>query len=200
MSIFDYASNEGRNLLFGLPNSEELIGRTALFSDGSAVKFGNELAVKCDDDLFLVDMAGRLLLVEELPDESLKALDTEKAAACASALPEILEGWETELGLASGYMLTAAFKNGAVTLAPSPEPDIPNPFSSGEPARKAPEAPLASPVTLALQAVETGDKRFLFRFPETGETVFFDARRFLLYAIARGRIVTGFVELPPKEK
>ena len=42
-------------------------------------------------------------------------------------------------------------------------------------------------------------KRFLFRFPETGEVVFFNARRFLLYALMEGRTVTGFVEIPPKE-
>ena len=196
-SLFDYVSNEGKNTVFGLPATEELTGRTALLPDGEAVCFGDELAVKCDDDLFLADAAGRLLLVEEQPDESLTALDTEKAAAGADALPEELEGWETDLSFASGYVLTALFKNGSLTLKPSPEPVLPD--LAGKPA--APRSPvcLADPVTFALQAVETGEKRFLFRFPETGETVFFDARRFLLYALLRGRIVAGFVEIPPKE-
>jgi len=63
---------------------------------------------------------------------------------------------------------------------------------------KEPEV-LADPVTYTLETVVTGDKRFLFRFPETGEVVFFNARRFLLYALMEGRTVTGFVEIPPKE-
>lgn len=200
-TLFDYISNDGKYPLFGLPSTEELAGRTACLPDGSKVLFGNELAVKCDDDLFLADVAGKLLLAEELPDESLKALDTEKEAADASALPEALEAWETDLSFASGYVLTALFKDGALTLKPSPEPVIPNPFSSGEEpaAPKAAEVPAAPPMTLSLQAVEIGEKRFLLRFPETGEILFFDGRRFLLYTIVRGRIVTGFVELPPKK-
>lgn len=200
-NLFNYVSNEGKNLLFGLPSTEELVGRSAFLPDGTEVCFGEELAVKCDDDLFLADMPGRILLAEELPDESLKALDTEKATAGASALPEALEGWETELSFASGYILAAVFKDGTLTLSPSPEPVIPNPYASDdEPAApEAPEAPSVPPVTFSLQAVETGEKRFLLRFPETGETVFLDARRFLLYGILRGRIVAGFVELPPRE-
>ena len=71
-----------------------------------------------------------------------------------------------------------------------------NPFTSGK--KPAAETPEAEALTLALRAVKTGDKRFLLRFPETGETVFFSARRFLLYALLGGRIVTGFVEIPPK--
>jgi hypothetical protein len=199
-NLFNYVSNEGKNLLFGLPSTEELVGKSAFLPDGTEVRFGDELAVKCDDDLFLADMAGKILLAEEIPDESLKALDTEKATAGASALPEALEGWETELSFASGYVLTAVFKDGTLTISPSPEPVIPNPYvSDDEPAPpEAPEAPGNPPVTLSLQAVETGEKRFLLRFPETGETIFLDARRFLLYGILRGRIVAGFVELPPK--
>lgn len=200
-NLFDYVSDGGRNLLFGLPSTEELVGRSAFLPDGTEVRFGDELAVKCDDDLFLIDMAGKILLAEELPDGSLKVLDTEKTTAGASALPEALEGWESELSFASGYILTAVFKDGTLTLSPSPEPVVSSPFASDdEPAPpEAPEAPAAPPVTLSLQAVETGEKRFLLRFPETGETVFLDARRFLLYGILRGRIVAGFVELPPKE-
>ena len=196
-TLLDYVSNDGNSLLYGLPASEELAGRTAWLPDGSALSFSDELAVKCDDDLFLALHGGRLLLVEERADESLQALDTAAAAADASALPEELEGWETDLCLASGYVLTGLFRDGALTLRPSPEPVMQyNPFTSGKkPAARAPEAP---PLTLRLQAVKTGDKRFLLRFPETGETVFFSARRFLLYAILGGRIVTGFVEIPAK--
>ena len=76
-NLFDYFTNEGKNTPFGLPFTEELIGRTALLPDGEKVSFGNELAVKCDNDLFLADAAGRILLVEEQPDESLTALDAE---------------------------------------------------------------------------------------------------------------------------
>ena len=196
-TFFDYVSNEGKSLLFGLPASEELAGRTARLPDGTEIRFADELAVKCDDDLFLAEAAGRLLLVEELADESLKALDAAAAAADATALPEELEGWETDLCLASGYVLTALFKDGALTLRPSPEPVMEyNPFTSGK--KPAAETPEAEALTLALRAVKTGDKRFLLRFPETGETVFFSARRFLLYALLGGRIVTGFVEIPPK--
>ena len=58
---------------------------------------------------------------------------------------------------------------------------------------------LADPETYALETVVTGEKRFLFHFPETGEVVFLNARRFLLYALMGGRTITGFVEIPPKE-
>lgn len=198
--IFDYISNEGKSVLFGLPTTEELIGREAFLPDGEKVCFGNEMAIKCDDDLFLVDMAGRILLVEEQEDLSLKALDAEKAATGKDTIPEDLEGWETDLSFASGYVLTALFKDGKLTLTPSPEPEIPEAFAGmRNPSEdKAPEV-LPDPETYALETVITGDKRFLFRFPETGEVVFFDARRFLLYALLEGRTVTGFVEIPPKE-
>ena len=198
-TLLRYISNEGGSALFGLPATEELIGRTACLPDGGELRFGEETAVKCDDDLFLTVQAGKTMLVEELPDESLRALCAEEAAAEASALPEALEGWETELCFASGYVLNAAFRDGSLTLSPSPEPVIPNPFASGEAAApKAPEAPAAPPLTLRLCALETGEKRFLLHFPETGETVFLDGRRFLLYAILEGRIVAGFVEVPAK--
>ena len=199
-TFFAYASDGGKNALFGLPATEELIGRTARFPDGTELRFDRELAVKCDDDLFLAETAGGPVLVEELPDERLSAIDAAAATAAASALPEELEGWETELSLATGCVLVAAFKDGAVTLRPSPEPVIPNPFAPGGAQKpKAPETPAAAPLTLRLQAVRTGDKRFLLRFPETGETVFFDGRRFLLYGLVGGRVATGFVEIPPKE-
>ena len=195
-TFFDYISNDGKDLVFGLPFTEELAGRSAALPDGSAVRFGKGLAVKCDDDLFLADVSGRLLLVEELPDESLKALDAETATVGAEALPEALEGWETDFCFASGYVLNASFGNGKLTLRPSPEPDPSNLYSAGGAAAPKAEAPLAA---LPLQAAETGDKRFLLRFPETGETVFLDARRFLLYAIFGGRIAAGFVEAPARE-
>ena len=199
-TFYDYFSNEGKNTVFGLPYTEELTGRSAVFPEGSAIRFGDELAVKCDDNLFLAAAAGKTLLVEELPDESLKAMDAEKATADAADLPEELEGWVTDLCLSSGCVLTAAFRAGTLTLSPSPEPDVANPFSSdGKPAApKAPETPAAPPVSFALNAVKTGEKRFLLRFPETGEILFLDARRFLLYGILRGRNVTRFVEIPPK--
>ena len=200
-TLFDIISNNGKNLLFGLPATEELAGRKALLPEGSELPLGGALAVKCDDDLFLACAAGKLYLAEELPDGSLKALDAELATAGASVLPEALEGWETDLCFASGYVLTAVFRDGTLTLRPSPEPVIANPFASGG-ALEAPQLPATPPTplaTLPLNAAETGEKRFLLRFPETGETVFLDARRFLLYAILRGRIVTGFVEAPAKD-
>ena len=198
--LFDYISNDGKNVLFGVPTTEELIGREALLPDGEKVCFGNEMAIKCDDDLFLVDLGGRILLVEEAEDLSLKALDAEKAASGANTIPEDLEGWETDLSLASGYVLTGLFADGKLRLAPSPEPEIPEAFAGmrNPSENKEPEV-LADPVTYTLETVVTGDKRFLFRFPETGEVVFFNARRFLLYALMEGRTVTGFVEIPPKE-
>ena len=200
-TFYDLISNDGQNTVFGLPFTEELTGRSALLPDGTAVRFDTQLAVKCDDDLFLADMDGRILLVEELPDESLKALDAEKTAAGASALPEALEGWTTDLCMASGYVLTASFRAGTLTLRPSPEPDIADPFPSGGglTAPRTRETPGEALAALPLEAAETGEKRFLFRFPETGEILFLNARRFLLYAILRGRIAAGFVEIPPKE-
>ena len=198
--LFDYISNDGKNVLFGVPTTEELIGREALLPDGEKVCFGNEMAIKCDDDVFLVDLGGRILLVEEAEDLNLKALDAEKAASGANTIPEDLEGWETDLSLASGYVLTGLFADGKLRLAPSPEPEIPEAFAGmrNPSENKEPEV-LADPVTYTLETVVTGDKRFLFRFPETGEVVFFNARRFLLYALMEGRTVTGFVEIPPKE-
>ncbi len=199
MTFYDYISNQGKYTVFGLPFTEELFGRSATFPDGGEIRFGKELAVKCDDDLFLADTAGKLLLVEELPDESLKVLDAETETAGKSVLPAELEGWETDLCLASGYVLTALFREGELTLSPSPEPVVTNPFSGGTAAAPVVrEESAAAPVTFALEAVRTGEKRFLLRFPETGEIVFLDGRRFLFYAILRGRIVTGFVEIPPK--
>ena len=198
--LFDYISNDGKNVLFGVPTTEEVIVREALLPDGEKVCFGNEMAIKCDDDLFLADVGGRILLVEEAEDLSLKALDAEKAASGANTIPEDLEGWETDLSLASGYVLTGLFADGKLRLAPSPEPEIPDAFAGmrNPSENKEPEV-LADPVTYTLETVVTGDKRFLFRFPETGEVVFFNARRFLLYALMEGRTVTGFVEIPPKE-
>ena len=198
--LFDYISNDGKNVLFGVPTTEELIGREALLPDGEKVCFGNEMAIKCDDDLFLVDLGGRILLVEEAEDLNLKALDAEKAASGANTIPEDLEGWETDLSLASGYVLTGLFADGKLRLAPSPEPEIPEAFAGmrNPSENKEPEI-LADPVTYTLETVVTGDKRFLFRFPETGEVVFFNARCFLLYALMEGRTVTGLVEIPPKE-
>lgn len=196
-NLFDYSSNDGKNTVFGLPTTEELTGRAALLPDGGKICFGDELAVKCDDDLFLADAAGKLLLVEEQPDESLKAQYAEEIAAGAAKLPADLEGWETDLCFASGYVLTALFQNGSLTLKPSPEPELPN--MEGKKSEVPKEIP-ADPVTFALEAVEIGEKRFLLRLPETNETVFFDARRFLLYALLRGRTVAGFVEIPPKTR
>ncbi len=196
-TLFDSITYEGKYALFGLPTTEELTGRTALLPDGAALCFGEELAVKCDDDLFLAEKEGRLYLIKEQPDESLQALDAVKTATDAPALPAPLEGWETELSFASGYVLKAEFADEKLTLSPSPEPVMgANPFTSGNAA--APEAPEAPPVTFALKAVETDEKRFLFHLPETGETVLFNARRFLFYALLRGRVVTGFAEIPPR--
>ena len=198
-TFFDCVTDEGKYPLFGLPATEELKGRSARLPDGPEVRFGEELAVKCDDDMFLAEKEGRLLLIEELPDESLKALDAEKETALAASLPPALEGWENDLSFASGNVLTALFKDGALTLRPTPEPAPGSLFApGGAPAPKAPEAPAAPLAAFRLQAVETGDKRFLLRFPETGETVFLNARRFLLFAIRQGKIAAGFMEVPAR--
>lgn len=198
-TLFDYISNGEKNTVFGAPFTEELQNRSALLPDGAALRFDRELAVKCDDDLFLAEKEGRLYLIRELPDESLTALDAELETAGAAVLPEALEGWVTDLCFASGYVLTAAFKGGALTLSESPEPVVSGMFGSG--GLNAPETRKALPPlgTLAMEAVEIDRKRFLFRFPETGEIIFFNGRRFLFYAILRGRLVAGFVEIPPKE-
>ncbi len=200
MTLFEYMTDHGKYRPFSLPASEELTGRTARFPDGRELSFGGEPALKCDDELFLVSLGDRRLLVEERPDGDLEARDAEALTEGLSKLPEALEGWETDLCFASGYVLTALFKDGALTLRPSPEPIIANPFGSGG-ALEAPKVQEAPPVlaTLSLRAVKTGEKRFLLRFPETGETVFLDGRRFLLYALLRGRIVTGFVEVPARD-
>lgn len=200
MNLFDYISNEGKSVVFGLPTTEELIGREALLPDGEKICFGSEMAIKCDDDLFLANVAGRILLVEENEDLSLKALDAEKAAGGKNALPEDLEGWETDMSFASGYVLTAKFADGKLDLKPSPTPEIPAVYAEEKKYSPAMEPEVClDPITFALETVVTDDKRFLFRFPETGEVLFFDARRFLLYALLGGRTVTGFVEIPPKE-
>ena len=109
-TLFDYISNGEKNTVFGAPFTEELQNRSALLPDGAALRFDRELAVKCDDDLFLAEKEGRLYLIRELPDESLTALDAELETAGAAVLPEALEGWVTDLCFASGYVLTAAFK------------------------------------------------------------------------------------------
>ena len=195
-TLVEFITDGGKYPLFGLPATEELSGRTATLPDGRLLHFGEETAVKCDDDLFLIEKEGKLLLAEELADERLRVLDAGQAAGEASALPPALEGWETDLSFASGYVLTAAFQDGTLTLRPSPEPDMSNLFAAPSKAKETPDGPRA---TFALKAAEVGEKRFLFSFPETGETVFFSARRFLLYAILGGRIVTGFVEAPARE-
>lgn len=199
-SLFDYISDGGKNLIYGLPATEELIGRTAKLPCGCELAFDKELAVKADDDLFLAEKDGKVYLIEELADESLKAIDAAETAAAADALPADIEGWEVDLGLASGVVLTATFKGGELTLKPSPEPVVNNPFSSsGKPGGSAaPAAPDAPPVAFPIKCAEIGAKRFVFLFKETGEVLFFNARRFLLYALLNGRIVTGFVEIPAR--
>lgn len=198
--LFDYISNDGKSVVFGLPTTEELIGREALLPGGEKICFGEEMAIKCDDDLFLADVAGRILLVEELEDLSLQAIDAAKAAGACTAIPEELEGWQTDLSFASGYVLTALFADGKLNLKPSPTPEIPEVYAQEGKYSPALEPDVVfDPISYDLQTVVTGDKRFLFFFPETGEVVFFDARRFLLYALMNGRTVTGFVEIPPKE-
>ena len=191
-TLYDIITKEGQYTPFGLPATEELRGRSAGLPEGSKIPFGDELAVKCDDDLFLARAGEGLLLVKELADESLEAVDAARAAASARALPEALEGWETDLCFASGYVLTAAFRENALTLSASPEPDLKNLFT-------APKAQGEVLGTFALKVCEIDNKRFILHLPETGETVIFNGRRFLLYAILRGRITGGFVEIPPKE-
>ena len=63
-TLFDFITDGGKYPLFGLPATEELIGRTAPMPDGRPVRFGKETAVKCDDDLFLIEREGRMLLAE----------------------------------------------------------------------------------------------------------------------------------------
>ena len=200
-TLYDYVTNDGKCLPFGGPTSEELEGRYARFADGREIRFGKEAVIKCDDDLFLAAAGERFLLVKEQEDESLTVLDAAKAAEAAEALPGELEGWQVDLSFASGFVLTALFKDGAVTISESPEPVIGNPFGSGGGGISAPEAQEALPplATLTLKAVETDEKRFIFSFPETGDVVVFNARRFLLYALMNGRVVTGFVEVPPRD-
>lgn len=199
MKLFDYISNEGKSVVFGLPTTEELIGREALLPCGEKICFGDEMAIKCDDDLFLVDAGGKILLVEEKEDLSLQALDAEKATS-GKGIPEDLEGWETDLSFASGFVITAKFADGKLNMKPSPEPEIPAVYVEEKKFSPTFEAEVnLGPIAFDLETAVTGDKRFLFHFPETGEVVFFDARRFLLYALLGGRTVTGFVEIPPKE-
>ena len=193
MTLFEYMTDHGKYRPFSLPASEELTGRTARFPDGRELSFGGEPALKCDDELFLVSLGDRRLLVEETPDGDLEARDAEALTEGLSKLPEALEGWETDLCFASGYVLTALFRDGTLSLRPSPEP-----VSPGAEGVQSPQAELPS-VSFPLLAAETGDKRFLLRVPETGETVFLDGRRFLLYAIPEGRIAVGFVEAPARE-
>ena len=45
-SFFDYISNDGNNMVFGLPFTEELRGRAPRLPEGTEVCFGDELAVK----------------------------------------------------------------------------------------------------------------------------------------------------------
>ncbi|MBR4744991.1 MAG: hypothetical protein IK082_12515 [Oscillospiraceae bacterium] len=194
----DYISDGGRYLPFAVPATEELTGRTARFPDGQEVCFRDETAVKCDDDLFLAEKDGKILLVEELPDGSLMALDAEETTEGAAVLPEELEGWETDLSFASGRVLTAAFGDGTLTLRPSPEPAASAPFTEGDPLLGAREETAGGPAAFVLKAARTGEKRFLLRFPETGETVFLNARRFLFYAVVDGRITAGFADVPPR--
>ena len=78
--LFDYISNEGKNVFFGVPTTEELIGREALLPDGEKICFGNEMAIKCDDDLFLVDVAGRILLVEDEKSKTKKKKPSRRTA------------------------------------------------------------------------------------------------------------------------
>lgn len=199
INLYDYVSDCGKNVVYGLPTTEELAGRTAKLPCGCELSFDKELAVKVDDDLFLAEKDGKLYLIEEAADESLKAIDAVETAGAAAAFPEDFEGWETDLCLASGYVLTATFAGGKVTLKPSPEPVVNNPFGgAGTAAPKAPEGPVADPVDFPVKIAETGAKRFILYFPETGETLFFNARRFLLYGLLRGRVVTGFVEIPAR--
>ncbi len=193
MTLFEYMTDHGKYRPFSLPASEELTGRTARFPDGRELSFGGEPALKCDDELFLVSLGDRRLLVEERPDGDLEARDAEALTEGLSKLPEALEGWETDLCFASGYVLTALFRDGTLSLRPSPEP-----VSPGAEVPQSPQAEVPS-VSFPLLAAETGDKRFLLRIPETGETVFLDGRRFLLYAIPEGRIAVGFVEAPARE-
>ncbi len=200
MKLFDYISNESKSVVFGLPTTEELIGKEAAYPCGEKICFGEEMAIKCDDDLFLVDRAGKILLVEELEDLSLKVLDAEDTCAGKNVLPEELEGWQTDMSCASGHVLTALFADGKLNLKPSPTPEIPEVYRTEKKYSPAIEAEVdLGPESFAVETPVTGDKRFLFRFPETGEVLFFDARRFLLYALMNGRTVTGFVEIPPKD-
>ena len=197
-TLFDVITKDGQLNPHGLPASTELQGRTAVLPDGTEIRFSDGPAVKCDDDVFLACEAGQLLLVRELPDESLKAVDAEKETAGKDVLPEDLEGWETEISLSPGTVFSAVFKDGALTLCPAPEVKMPNFFGAPEPKEEEPvqEAPKAPPVTLPLEVAETGEKHFLIRFKESGEILFFNGRRFLFYGILKGRIVCGFAEVP----
>ena len=194
-TFLEYVSDGGNYIPFAVPATEELAGRTARLPDGAEIRFGGETAVKCDDDLFLAGKDGRILLVGELPDGSLKALDAEEETEAAPGLPEDLEGWKTDLSFASRRVLTAVFGKDALTLRRSPEPSVANMLAG----MKTEESDDGRTASFVLKAAETGDRRFLLRLPETGETVFLNARRFLFYAILDGRITAGYADVPPRD-
>ena len=197
-TVFEIITKGGQLNPHGPPASTELCGRCALLPDGSEVCFKEAVTVKVDDDLFLSEVSGKLFLVEEQPDESLKALDAVKETEGKAALPEDLEGWDTEVSLSPGTVFSAVFKEGTLSLSPAPEVKLPNFFGAPEEPAE-PEAPAEPepPVVLPVEVSETGEKHFLIRFPESGEVLFFNGRRFLLYGILNGRIVCGFAEVPP---
>ena len=198
-TFLEYVSDGGNYIPFAVPATEELAGRTARLPDGSEIRFGDGPAVKCDDDLFLAEEEGRIFLAEELPDGSLKALDAEEETEGADALPGDLEGWMTDLSFASRRVLAAAFGKGALSLRRSPEPSVLNTFAGASKAGGEEEQDDGRTASFVLKAAETGEKRFLLRFPETGETVFLNARRFLFYAILDGRITAGYADVPPRD-
>ena len=89
-SLIDYVSCSGKNVLYGLPTTEELAGRTAKLPCGCELSFTGELAVKVDDDLFLAEKDGKLYLIEEAADESLKPICSHSSKAAFSSWPSPL--------------------------------------------------------------------------------------------------------------
>ena len=134
--------------------------------DGMEFMSDEALAVKCEEGLFLVFSDGRALFYDQVSGGELTDLDTLRQTP--STMPEEFLAWETEFSVAPGRILKARFSENAV--------DIEGTF-------------------FPLKVVRAGEKQYLLLFT-CGASVFFDAKRFLLYSAADGRVVTGYVEVP----
>ena len=137
--------------------------------DGAEVMPDGALAVKCEEGKYLIFSERHAFFYEQTSDGGVLA-DTDRLCSASSAMPEEFLDWETEFSAAPGLILTACFKENAVAI---------------------------DGTLFSLKVLPTGERQYLLLF-ETGETVFFDAKRFLWYSAANGRVVTGYVEVPPR--